>query len=728
MAVRARSKRPPGDAAEPAAQPYESSLAQLRAELDRIDLLVRMQAIRSRQLAGDDAYRGLVISDAEAFSLLDRPAGSAFFSEAPEIRELKGKLAELDHLHAARHAESRKRGIPLRLDELTARFALEPLDVQALLLALLPELDARYERLYAYIQDDITRKRPTVDLALALFCSTFTERLQARSRFAPDAPMLQHQLIEVFCETPSLRPTRLGSFFKLDERIADFLLDGDQLDARLVDRVRLWPERQALTTLVLPSELKDRLQRVTQKNGPPAPVVSLCGPRGSGRRSVAAALSLAQERPLLVVDGSALAAAHEESLATTLRLTLREAHLRDAALLIEQCDVLLSVAGEAGCRRLLHSLAAFSGPLYFSAERPFVPTELARPVMLFELPAPRSAERAELWRRALGSPTPPDLDGDLAALASRYRLTAGQIHEVVSLERGLGDPPSFAELSRLAQNYLQPKLGSLARRIAHVSTWEDLVLSPDRLQRLREIEVHARHRALVLEHWGFAGKLPTGQGLSVLFCGPPGTGKTLAASVLAKQLGLELYQIDLSAVVSKYVGETEKQLAQVFAQAESGNAILFFDEADALFGERGKTRDAHDRYANLEVAYLLQRMDSYAGVVILATNLVRNMDDAFMRRMRFIVDFPLPGVEERQRIWQTILPIEMPRGADLDLADLAQRFELSGGHISNIALAAAFLAAEEGSPLLQRHLLRATQREYQKLGKMADDKLFAPKH
>jgi SpoVK/Ycf46/Vps4 family AAA+-type ATPase len=259
------------------------------------------------------------------------------------------------------------------------------------------------------------------------------------------------------------------------------------------------------------------------------------------------------------------------------------------------------------------------------------------------------------------------------------------------------------------------------------SSWDDLVLQKDRVAKLREICNHARYRGLVLDEWGFERKLSGGKGLSLLFAGPPGTGKTMAAGVMARELGLDLYSIDLSNVVNKYIGETEKQLAKIFDEAERSNAVLFFDEADALFGKRTEVKDAHDRYANIETSYLLQRMEAYQGVAILATNLAQNMDDAFVRRLHFIVDFTVPDERERLRIWQRIWPDGVPRDADVDLGIIARRFELSGGNIRNVALAASFLAAADGTPVGQRHLIHATRREYQKMGRIIDERLFSQK-
>ena len=239
------------------------------------------------------------------------------------------------------------------------------------------------------------------------------------------------------------------------------------------------------------------------------------------------------------------------------------------------------------------------------------------------------------------------------------------------------------------------KLAQLAQKIDPHYTWDDIVLPADQMAQLREIADQVRYRALVYDTWGFDAKLAMGKGINVLFAGPPGTGKTMAADVLAGDLGVDLYKIDLSVVVSKYIGETEKNLSRIFAEATTSNAILFFDEADALFGKRTQVRDAHDRYANVEISYLLQRMEEYDGLVILATNLRQNMDEAFVRRLHFMVEFPLPGAADRRRIWEQIWPSATPRD-DLDLELLAERIEVAGGNIRNIALSSAFLAAADG--------------------------------
>jgi SpoVK/Ycf46/Vps4 family AAA+-type ATPase len=282
-----------------------------------------------------------------------------------------------------------------------------------------------------------------------------------------------------------------------------------------------------------------------------------------------------------------------------------------------------------------------------------------------------------------------------------------------------------SELYAACRQQSGQKLNTLARQIQPRYTWTDIILPRDQFEQLREICSYVKHYHTVYGEWGFGRKLSLGKGLNVLFAGPSGTGKTMAAEIMANELGLDLYRIDLSAIVSKYIGETEKNLERIFTEAQTSNAILFFDEADALFGKRSEVRDSHDRYANIEIAYLLQRMEEYDGVVILATNLRKNMDEAFARRMHFAVEFPMPEEADRHRIWQGVFPGEAPLAEDIDLIFLARQFKISGGNIKNIALSAAFLAAADGGAIAMENLIHAAKREYQKMGKLCTETDFA---
>jgi len=279
------------------------------------------------------------------------------------------------------------------------------------------------------------------------------------------------------------------------------------------------------------------------------------------------------------------------------------------------------------------------------------------------------------------------------------------------------------DLFRAARAQSDAALDGLARKIEPVHHWSQIVLPEDTLAQLHEMCQQVIHRHRVLDEWGFGRRLSVGKGVTALFAGPSGTGKTMAADIIARELGLDLYKIDLSGVVSKYIGETEKNLDRIFTAAENANAILFFDEADALFGKRSEVRDSHDRYANIEVAYLLQLMDQYEGVAILATNLRQNMDEAFMRRLGFAIDFPFPDEEQRARIWRILFPAQAQREPDIDFVALGNQLRITGGSIKNIVFGAAFLAASADEPIGTRHLLHAARREYQKMGKVLSAEL-----
>jgi SpoVK/Ycf46/Vps4 family AAA+-type ATPase len=341
------------------------------------------------------------------------------------------------------------------------------------------------------------------------------------------------------------------------------------------------------------------------------------------------------------------------------------------------------------------------------------------------------------------APEPEALAEWTAAVAGRFRLTGGQIRDaaVDAWHRARQRPPgqrsvTIEDLFAASRARTSGQLIDLAKKITPRHSWADMVLPNDQIAQLHEMCDQMSFRPIVLGEWGFDRKLSLGKGLNALFAGPSGTGKTMAAEVIAGDLGLDLYKIDLSTVTSKYVGETEKNLERIFLAARNSNAILFFDEADALFGKRSEVRDAHDRYANVEISYLLQKMEEYDGLVILTSNLSKNMDEAFVRRMHFTVEFPYPEPDARRRIWEIAFPAEAPLSPNIDFGLLAERYRLTGGNIRNIALTAAFLAARDdgaervsidgsdAGPITMDHLLWATRREFQKMGRLADEREF----
>jgi hypothetical protein len=433
--------------------------------------------------------------------------------------------------------------------------------------------------------------------------------------------------------------------------------------------------------------------------------------------------------PLLVLRADRLAAAGD-ALPDLLSLAVREARLRRAAVYLDRADPFLLEDRTAELAPLLEPIAGPATPPVFVGAAVAWPGGRDGVVPLrIDVPLPDAQLRARLWEAALA-----DLgvslaaDAELERVAAAFRLGADRIAAAAATAVSLAairapDDPRIgtADLLSAGRRHAGHRIARLAEHVEPRRGWDDLVLPHEGTQQLRELHDQIRFRERVHHDWGFADRLGTSPGVNALFAGPPGTGKTMAAEVLAGSLGLDLYRIDLASTVSKYIGETEKTHARLFEEAAGGDAILFFDEADAVFGKRTQVRDAHDRYANLETSYLLQRLETHSGVVILATNLRKNMDDAFVRRLHATVEFAVPGESDRRRIWERLFPAAAPLGPDVDLDLLAQRIDLAGGHLRNIALGAAFLAAADSLPIGMPHLGRAARREYRKLGTVLSD-------
>lgn len=696
-----------------------SFIAGLLPALQRLDRLLELAVAHAEaaygEEAGADPYRGLHISPEEVARLLQhRPGEPLLYVDGHKPEEgLPGLRADS------------------RLAWLELAYDLSAFDMDLLLLALAPELDRRYERLYAYLQDHVARRRPTVDLALHLLCADAAERLQRRRHFDPQAPLLHHGLIQLLPEPGYDHPTLLAKTIKLDEQVLRFILQQDGLDERLTPFCCLADAFDFLEDLPLAAEVRTALTRLARDGrGAALPLVLYFqGPEGAGKRQAAAALAAEQGTSLLVVDvGQMLAAALP--LGEALRLVQRYAWFYGVIPYFDGVDRLRDESRALALGEFLDALAAGSGLAILAGGQPWPPSP-RQPLGVVTLAfTPLDCEqRRACWQAALAHHNIAATTDALDAVSQRFQLWPGQIAEAAAtvanqiiLDPSPGHPVTQSPyqedlLLAAARGQTGHDLARLTHRITPVYTWDDIVLPADALAQLHEICQRVTHRHRVLEEWGFGARLSTGKGVNALFSGPSGTGKTMAAEIIAYALGLDLYKIDLSGVVSKYIGETEKNLDRIFTAAEQANAILFFDEADALFGKRSEVRDSHDRYANIEISYLLQKMETYEGLAILATNLQRNLDESFIRRLAFTVHFPFPDEASRLSIWQGVWPHDTPKARGLDLAFLARQFKLSGGNIRNIALAAAFAAAQIPGPVGMAHLMHALRREYQKLGK-----------
>jgi hypothetical protein len=585
---------------------------------------------------------------------------------------------------------------PAALDSLCASFGLSPFERDLLLLCAGMELDSGFGRLCAAAQGDPQRPYPTFSLALAALDEPHWSALP------PTAPLRRWRFIEV-----GLVDALTTSPLRIDERVLHYLTGASGLDARLHGLVEPLPLRADTPPSHL--SLAHGIARFWSQTADAAglPVVNLCGEDHLGKQTVAAAACASTGTQLYLLRGTDVPAAVAEREALA-RLWERETALIGCALLLDADD------GE-NTRAVVAFLENVRAALLVATREPL--RLWRRQVIRFDVSRPSPVEQRQLWQEALG-PIAPQADGHLDTLVGQFSLGAPGIRAAGAAARsslasdaGAG----FQALWDACRAQARARLDDLAQRIEPVATWDDLVLPESQRNTLRDITAHVRRRVRVHDEWGFAGKGARGLGISALFAGASGTGKTMAAEVLANELRLDLYRIDLSQVVSKFIGETEKNLRRVFDAAEEGGAILLFDEADALFGKRTEVKDSHDRYANIEISYLLQRMETYRGLAILTTNIKSVLDTAFMRRLRFIVPFPFPDATQRAAIWRRVFPAATPTDR-LD-ADKLARLNVAGGNIRNIALHAAFLAADTDEPVRMFHLLRAARSEYAKLEK-----------
>jgi ATP-dependent 26S proteasome regulatory subunit len=569
------------------------------------------------------------------------------------------------------------------LELAAARLGLDPIATNIVAACAAVEVDPRLGRAFGFLHDDATCRFATPRLLVRLLGDGVLERVAA------DAPL-----------------RGLGCLVPVPTGHAVALLD---------EPLQLAPP---LTSFLLGATLDVRDPELRRQNVPPYPLG-----RDAFVERIRTALALRQPPPVLVAGPDALpviavalqrdlilvAAGSDREQIARARLT---AALSGAACVLDRVE---AVEPDA--------LAAVAGGALLAAGSPAALARLgALDAVVVELPLPSQEERRAAWS-ALAEAV------DTVEVAAKFRLSCAQIARAVEIAkmeartRG-GRKLDAADLEDGARRASSSGLGQRAHRVTHLAAWSELVLPGRQQAQLRSISAYLRHRDQVLYEWGFERTVGARQGLKVLFAGESGTGKTMAAGVLAADLGLELFAIDLTTVVSKYVGETEQNLERIFAAAEGSNAILLFDEADALFGKRSEVSDAKDRYANIEVAYLLQRMDAHPGAAILATNLKQNVDDAFLRRLDFVIDFPLPDVADRKLIWRRVLPAAAPLAPDVRLGFLAERFKLSGGSIRNCAVAAAFEAAAAGKPIGMAQLVRAVATEYGKLGRLAVESDF----
>ncbi len=671
----------------------EASLAYLLARAGLVEERVRglVAERRTDDPAPEDPFRGLYLNDDHVDRLL---AGSAGAPPSLDARARERVEDDADRAEAA--------GEALRLRRLAVAASLTELDIELLVIALLPDLDGRFESLYGYLNDDVTRRRASIGLALELG-GVSAMSSAARGRLEPSRPLIRHGLILV--EDPD-RPF-LGRGLRVPDRVAAHLLGDDAPDSSIA------PALDSVTPYAAP--LATQVARAL------AAGVALVHLREqlSGTAAAVAVEALRQGgRNAVVVDLRRLAG--EQDPLHLIGLLRREALLGNAGVVAGPTEA-LAEAAPAGVRLLTESEL----PVILIGAASWDPRWAQTSPLLLDAPVLTGRERAALWDAAI---TSEHATLDSASVAGHLALGPTHIHRAVraaaASARLSGGPITGEDLRRGVRAQNAAGLERLARRIEPEVGWDDLVLAPAVLRGLREVAARARYRDTVLIDWRMRRGGGRGHGVTALFAGDSGTGKTMSAEVIATDLNLDLYTVNLATVVDKYIGETEKNLERIFVEAAGVNAVLFFDEADAIFGKRSDVRDAHDRYANIESAYLLQRLETFDGLAVLATNLRANIDEGFTRRLDAIIDFPAPTPQLRRALWVRCLAPPLPVQDDLDLDFLATAFELAGGNIRSASTTAAYLAAAAGTPVGMGEVIAAVGQEYRKLGRLVLEREF----
>jgi hypothetical protein len=679
------------------------TLAHLQRELERLDLLLHREVLRLRaryQLSLDE-FRGLYVSDAQVDALLRKTASA----DAGAITE------QAEAMYARNQSQMDTR---CSWASIASEFNIEPFEQDVLLLALAPELDLKYETLYGYLNNDVTRKWPTRDLSLRVL-SPPEDRIRNWERLAAGATLFRSGLLQPVAGSPD-RASLLAGGFSPAPALARYLISGASTVAD--PPLKTLPPANCWDTLHVSAQLKSRLLHCAGRlrGAGQMPIMVLEGSLGSGRQIAARLVSTEVGRPAFSLN------VRESQLtpdaAAVMSLTVR---LAGGTLFLRNVEGLFDSEGRplAEGLRFFAELAG-SHALIFLACAPGTHWRdllIGRRHLAFAFGPPECELRRELWRRAAASQgldaEEPILDG----LAQRFEFTPGQIEAAAQQAADLPSETVRESLFAAARRQSDQHLGKLAVKVASSFDWDDLILPPATFRSVREAAQAIENRHKVTVEWGMRPGSAPGS-LNILFSGPSGTGKTMTAGIIARHLGVELYRCDLSGIVSKYIGETEKNLDRIFTAARQSNAILFFDEADALFGKRSDVKDAHDRYANIEVSYLLQKMEQHDGVVILASNLSNNIDDAFARRIQYVVEFPPPTEVHRERLWRSMFSARSPVGTDVDFPFLARQFKLTGGQIRNITVDAAFLAAADGQRITMPLVVKAIGRHLLKTGRI----------
>lgn len=674
------------------------------------------------------------VRQARAAGLTDDEALQSAEPAQAEVAVLAAALARVE-------AEARTLQVQLPMAALAAQHELDALDQQILTLAVAPHVDVDLRDAIARFNDNLLANTVDVRLCLEFLVQDPVERLAVRGRFSPDGALRAARLIALDRPPAGNIDNLLGQEIVPAPRAMQLLL-GEQglLDPSMAGMAAFsWPTVD-LASVVLSAGTVEPLLGLLQQHDeravrapkgapfalPAALVVEISGPPGTGKTMLVQALAKHLAKPLLEIDATRLTEQPDADLARHLYSSLDQARLGDAILVLDGVDGLCG-KGSTRLGLLQEAFAGHSGIVVLTSRDTGALDALVDRfvVQRLVLDTPAAPQRAQMFRLHLPPGVTLAADCDVDALAGQYAFPGALIRNAmqVAVNRATAAQPeapviSHEMLRRACQEQIRASLDEYAVRRRYDLTLSDLVVPPETREDIEELFTAAKHRGTVLHHWGFGQKMSTGKGLIALFSGEPGTGKTLCATILAHELDQQLFQIAIPRVVSKWIGETEKNIEKIFESARAAHGILLFDEADSLFASRTKVESSVDRYSNMATNILLQEIENFEGIVLLTTNLEKNIDKAFQRRIGFKIHFPFPEREYRAHIWQTLIPQACPVDDDIDWDDLGERFELSGGHIKNAVLRAAYQAAAEGKPLATRHLEFAARQECKNAGKV----------
>lgn len=680
--------------------------------LEILDIKILRQLIKVQNLCVEASSRGFSMNFIEVFNLF---ANEGELSSKDELQQLKNlyisKEMSLDH--------KRQRNC---LDFLCEKFSLSRLERQLVIMSLAVELHPKYEKVFSLIADDVSIKYPTLETALKLLFDEQTEFIKYKRQWINGGSLLKFLL----SDSPWNQYGQ-NREMRLDERIVYYLLGMEKFSREIDNYIEIFHADSILTPLLIKMDLQEKLQSYyTVLQQKETIIINLEGAHGIGKTFHLKHLCQSLGRNLLIVDMKLFLS--EASPERLIKSILCETILQNAVLAIKMPDIIedklisalvqlkTGYMEEYPLNEVLFILSTDSIKKYLTGQND--------KLLHFSLELPSEQERKIIWQ-TFSRQYKFSIQMNWGEFASKFKFSPGQIRDTLELAY-INSALNIQKIEGIGLNSLvlacyqngKSHLITKARKIEAKYHWEDIILPDDAKNLLKDACNQMNFRQKVFGEWGFEKKLSYGKGLSMLFSGPPGTGKTMSAQVVANELQLELYKVDIAKLVSKYIGETEKNLEEIFDEAQLSNAILFFDEADAIFGKRTEVKDSHDRHANVETAYLLQRMEDYEGVTILATNYLKNIDEAFLRRINFVIEFPFPDASYREKIWRSMFPEETPLHEDVDFSLIAKKFEISGGNIKNIVVSAAFIAAEKNEPVRTSYIIKAARTELNKIGKM----------